>query len=214
MSEDPTNTPRSKDLSALNLNDAASGNTAADIDAYMAEQGDASGEATVSTADAPSITLNGGGVATTHSTPPPASSSPAEKLEYIRQLCATPLKAGDTWYLVSKRWYRRWEKACTGEEDKDGSVQEKDLGPVDNASLVDMRGKIVSTVIEHVDVEYVPEAAWQAFVNWYVIVLSIVQRDDLNKHASRYGTPLWPLPRKVVTRGILQEATIELHPQS
>ncbi|KAI0084467.1 hypothetical protein BDY19DRAFT_971275 [Irpex rosettiformis] len=195
MSADPNQldlheTPRSKDLSALTINDPTN---ADDIDAYMAEQGDASGEATVSSVDAPAVALSNDSVASARGMQPSPSSSPAEKLEYIRQICAIPLKPGDTWYLVSRRWYRRWEKACTGEEDKDGPVQEKDLGPVDNSPLFDAHENILSTLTEHFDVEYVPEDAWEAFVEWY-------------------GTPSKTLPRKVITRGILQETTIELHP--
>ena len=174
MSADPNQdtheTPRSKDLSALTINDPT--NAAADIDAYMAEQGDASGEATALNVDAPAIAVADGGVV---ATTPSAASSLAEKLEYIRRLCDTPLKEGDTWYLVSWRWYRRWEKACSGEEDKDGPVQEKDLGPIDNSHLVDSRGNIVSTLIEHSDMEYVPEEAWNAFVAWCVCIFLLCE---------------------------------------
>ncbi|KAI0705169.1 hypothetical protein BC835DRAFT_1410046 [Cytidiella melzeri] len=195
MSQDPKvnshETLRSQEMSTLAIKDAASSD--ADIDAYMAEQGETSGEATVvHDVDPPSITLNGS-VATAQPTPRKSQLSPAQRLETIVRLCNKPLEVGDTWYLVARQWFRRWEKACSGEEDKDGAVEEKDLGPVDNTPLVDQRGNLISSTIEHVDVEFVPYEAWLLFGRWY-------------------GAPLWPLPRKVIPRGIMQEATIELHP--
>lgn len=152
-------------MSTLSISDV---NNEADIDAYMAEQGEASGEAIAPHSSvAPQITLNGG-VAPTDSTPSVAQFTPVQKLEHIRQLCSAPLQVGDTWYVISRRWYKRWEKACSGVVDKEGPLEEKDLDPVDNTALVDMRGNIVSSVIEHVDVEFVPQEAWDLFVKWCV----------------------------------------------
>jgi ubiquitin carboxyl-terminal hydrolase 4/11 len=174
MSQDPNSdtheTPRPKDMSTLSINDSTNDT---DIDAYMAEQGMSSGEATApahpvhALAPTPLITMNDG-VATASSASQAAISTSARRLDLIKELCKESLKPGDIWYLVSRRWYRRWEKACSGEEDKDGPVEEKDLGPVDNTSLVDSLGNLVSSAIEHVDVEFIPEAAWNLFAAWYV----------------------------------------------
>lgn len=56
----------------------------------------------------------------------------------------------------------------TGEEDKEGRVEEKDLGPVDNTPLCDQRGQVTSDLIEHVDCEFVPEEVWERLKEWYV----------------------------------------------
>ncbi|KAH7927348.1 cysteine proteinase [Leucogyrophana mollusca] len=154
-----------------------------EIDAYMAEQGedDISG----------AITL-------TQPYPPPTESamdlSPPQRVAHIKQQRVKPMVVGDTWYLVSRRWYRRWEIACQGLVDKEeDSLEEKDIGPVDNTPLLDKDQNVISSLIEGIDVEFVPENAWSTFATWY-------------------GQPLHPLPRKVISRGILQEPVLELRP--
>jgi ubiquitin carboxyl-terminal hydrolase 4/11/15 len=93
---------------------------------------------------------------------------PLEKLSTIKTLRERPLKVGDTWYIVVRRWYRRWEKACTGEVDKEGGVEESALGPVDNSSLLGNDGNITATLVEGLDAEFVPKDAWELFVAWCV----------------------------------------------
>lgn len=129
------------------------------IDAYMADQGES---------DVAAMTIPG--------PPPPARSSESfasltqtEKLSLISNLRKAPLVVGKIWYLVARHWYRRWEKACTGEEDKEGAVVEAELGPVDNSSLLEKDGSLYAqSLIEGVDVEFVPEAAWKLLVEWCV----------------------------------------------
>lgn len=104
-------------------------------------------------------------------TVPSVALTPAQKLAAIEELRNSPMSRGDTWYVVSRQWYRRWQKACSGEVDKEGAVEEKDLGPVDNSQLADAQGNIIAPTLEHVDVEFVPESAWTLFVSWYGIRL-------------------------------------------
>ncbi|KII87454.1 hypothetical protein PLICRDRAFT_699818 [Plicaturopsis crispa FD-325 SS-3] len=137
-----------------------------DIDMYMAEQGEPSGLGTM---------------------------TPPQKHAHIQQLKSAPMKVGETWYIVSRAWYRRWAKACTGEVDKEGAVDESSIGPVDNSALVDAGGQFISTALEGVDVEFVPREAWDAFMHWY-------------------GPPIHPLSRRVIARGVTQEPSLELHP--
>lgn len=136
-------------MSALNISEA---NINDDIDTYMAEQAGSDAAEPLTTPRAV----------------PTAIPPPSEKLRLVEPLCKEPMKIGETWYIVSRRWYRRWQKACSGEQDKEGAVEEKDVGPVDNTSLVDISGSLVSSAVEHVDVEFVPEAVWSYFVSWYV----------------------------------------------
>jgi ubiquitin carboxyl-terminal hydrolase 4/11/15 len=108
--------------------------------------------------------------------------SPPEKLSTIKNLRQQPLKVGDTWYIVARRWYRRWEKACTGEVDKEGAVEESALGPVDNAPLLDKDDNITSTLMEGIDVEFVPKDVWELFVAWYVDGGSLASKFSLNPY--------------------------------
>jgi ubiquitin carboxyl-terminal hydrolase 4/11/15 len=81
------------------------------------------------------------------------------------------MQAGDTWYLVSARWMKRWRKAVDGTEDKEGPVKEHDLGPIDNSDLLDESGNLVAPLVEGENVEYVSKTLWDMFVAWYVCAL-------------------------------------------
>ncbi|KAI8974530.1 cysteine proteinase [Trametes punicea] len=144
-----------------------------EIDAYMAEQGEDHGQAVPSRAASGWISQ--------------------QKLQFVENGMKKEMRVGETWYIVSRRWYLRWRKAMTGEEDKEGRVEEKDLGPVDNTPLCDQRGQVTSDLIEHVDCEFVPEEVWVKLKDWY-------------------GEPKYPLPRKVIARGLMQEPMLELRP--
>ncbi|KAK2463565.1 hypothetical protein APHAL10511_004316 [Amanita phalloides] len=164
--------PRTDSMSNISVSDLSQ-----DIDAYMSEQGEA---------DIPS-TIPIASNATGHQ-----ALSPAEKLEIVIKDKQRQMEIGDTWYLIARDWWRRWHKACTGEVDKEGPVNEQDLGPVNNASLLDQYGNL-RQLIEGIDVEYVPEQVWHLFITWY-------------------GPANYVLPRQVVGRGALKQASLELFP--
>lgn len=96
---------------------------------------------------------------------PPALSGP-EKITLIEAATKQPMEAGQQWYLVSAEWWRRWHKACTGSIDKLGALTEAELGPVDNKPLVDEYGNLKAELVDGIDVQYVPAAAWENFVSW------------------------------------------------
>lgn len=160
---DGHDTPRPKDMSTLSISD---GKHDQDIDAYMAEQGEGSMSQALDEVNQPHLT--NGAPASAPQTPA-ATESPAAKLAQVEQLRKGQMQIGETWYIVAKRWYKRWHKACSGEEDKEGKVEEKDLGAVDNKPLVDIRGELTASCVEGVDVEFVPEQVWRLFVSWYVM---------------------------------------------
>ena len=125
-----------------------------DIDSYMAESG---------ALDTPPVI------------PPPSCQdiimqpvSLEEKYQIVQKGKERKMEAGETWYLVSRVWYKRWRKACTGEIDKEGPVTENELGPVDNSGLLDSYRNLQSPLAEGVDVEYVPQEVWDLFVQWWV----------------------------------------------
>ncbi|KAH9940921.1 cysteine proteinase [Epithele typhae] len=144
-----------------------------DIDEYMAEQGEDHGT----------------------NLPQPTSWTTAQKLQHVEEGVKEDMVPGATWYVVSRRWYQRWRKAMTGEEDKEGVLDEQDVGPVDNSALCSASGEVITSLVEHVDCEFVPDRVWRLFEEWY-------------------GTPKFPLPRKVVQRGLAQETALELCPPS
>ncbi|TFY59459.1 hypothetical protein EVG20_g7789, partial [Dentipellis fragilis] len=173
--------PRAQDISHLSLSDP----TAAEIDDYLASQGEMDLPATISVDPILESADN--------AAPAQPAMSPQDKHAFVEQKRKRQMKESEVWYLVSRRWFRRWQKAVTGEQDKEGGLEEKDLGPVDNTSLVNAEGQLMISLVEGVDVEYVPEEVWTAFVSWY-------------------GEPIHPLGRNVIARGILNQPCIELHP--
>ncbi|KIJ20849.1 hypothetical protein PAXINDRAFT_165689 [Paxillus involutus ATCC 200175] len=124
---------------------------------------------------------------------PPANITPPEKVECVKQRRDKPMQLGETWYIVSRQWYRRWEIACQGIIDKSGPLEEQDVGAVDNTPLFDRNGNLTSNLTEGVDVEFVPSDVWQAFSTWY-------------------GLAIHPLPRTVIARGQFGEPSLELRP--
>lgn len=142
--------PRDDQLSSLSLTDYTQ-----DIDAYMAEQGEAEIPAVISFELSPvdcSVTFS--------------SMPPQEKTSFVEKGMSGKMVVGETWYLVSRDWWKRWQKACTGSIDKEGGVTEGQLGPVNNSGLLDAFGNLHSSLAEGVDVEYVPEDVWKSFVSW------------------------------------------------
>ena len=145
-SQDSARSAQSHALSSLSINDAD-----ADVDAYMAEQGeDASG----------SISNPSGSMATL---------SPEEKLRSVESLMQSPMRVGETWYVVSSTWFRRWRKAVSKEVDKDGEVDEQDLGPVDNGDIVVAGGDAINQQLGPDDYVFVPEQVWTWFTTWCVL---------------------------------------------
>lgn len=126
------------------------------IDAYMADQGEE---------DEGQITLQPLPSSSSFPSVPDINLLPATfRHAYVIAERKKPMSSGATWYLVARSWYRRWEKACTGEVDKEGPVEESQLGPVDNSSLVDEVGNLsAESLDEGVDVEYVSEQVWELF---------------------------------------------------
>ncbi|KAI9511390.1 hypothetical protein F5148DRAFT_1171203 [Russula earlei] len=189
-SEDPTaSSPVTRSTRLGDTTPSLSDPASNDIDAYMISQGES---------DLLESTL----------LPPPYQSNPSLpdpiphhvlsstflRFQAVKIMRDMPLIEGSTWALVSRAWWRRFEKAATGQIDKEGQVDEDGLGPVDNSSLFDVDGSLNENLVEGVDFDCVPEAVW----DWLTVL---------------YGTPKQtPIKRKVITRGIKGEPSIELHP--
>lgn len=87
----------------------------------------------------------------------------------VETMRGMPLVEGTTWALLSKSWYRRFEKAATGQVDKEGGVKEEDLGPVDNSPLLEADGRLNEELVEGINFEYVPEVVLDWLTNMYVL---------------------------------------------
>ncbi|KAG5645703.1 hypothetical protein DXG03_005398 [Asterophora parasitica] len=174
--------PRADQMSTLTIADSSQ-----DIDSYMAEQGE--GDIPVTITLGPS-TLPVPGQTTVALQ---KTASVEERLAFVDQSKGRKMQVGETWYLLAREWWKRWRKALTGEVDKEGPVNEQDLGPVDNSRLLDSYGNLQLSLVEGVDVEFVPEDVWRCFFHWY-------------------GEAIHPLPRRVIERGTSKQASLELRP--
>ncbi|KAF5336704.1 hypothetical protein D9758_015091 [Tetrapyrgos nigripes] len=119
---------------------------------------------------------------------------PPQKVRIIDDLVKdNTMTLGQTWYLVDSPWVRRWRSACNGEVGKEGPVAENDLGPVATAPLLDDFGNLKPGLMEGIDVEYMPQDAWDKLTSWY-------------------GSPEVPIPRHTIARGEQKQIQLELHP--
>jgi ubiquitin carboxyl-terminal hydrolase 4/11/15 len=106
------------------------------------------------------------------SNPPPSILSPAEKYAIITTLKKKEMVDGETWFVVSHAWYRTWEAACSGQATKEVPVDESSIAAVNNDDIADVAGNLGLNHTEGIDVDYVPEQAWEHFEQWYAVVLS------------------------------------------
>lgn len=100
--------------------------------------------------------------------PPKKPMKPIDKLSLVNNLKGQKMEVGQTWYLISREWWKVWRKACLGLVDKEGPVDEKDVGPINNLSLLDEFGNLKPSLVDEIDVEYVPQLAWEYLVTWCV----------------------------------------------
>lgn len=178
MSEDPAATQDSQVVLGQRQTNLSADPEAIDIDAYMQVQ-----DLGATAEDALHVGVLGEGSsknpnAAFHGplSPPDLEydeRTPLEKYDLITAMRPSVMTVGETWYVVSRTWFRRWQKACKGEIDKDGFVLESQLGPVNNSDIHE-KGRIKNGVVEGVDVEYVSEDAWKRLVQWCVCIRSSV----------------------------------------
>ncbi|GAA5999783.1 putative ubiquitin-specific protease UBP12 [Rhodotorula paludigena] len=97
--------------------------------------------------------------------------APDMQLDLVQEEVKRPLEEGDTWYLVSRAWYRRWQTACSGvaqSKDDDVALSPEQVGPINNSDLVDTDGtSLRKGVVLDVDCVAVPEVVWKVLEEWY-----------------------------------------------
>lgn len=98
--------------------------------------------------------------------------APDMQLDLVQEEVKRPLEEGDTWYLVSRAWYRRWQTACSGvaqSKDDDVALSPEQVGPINNSDLVDADGtSLRKGVVLDVDCVAVPEVVWKLLEEWSV----------------------------------------------
>ncbi|KAH6915962.1 ubiquitin-specific protease [Coprinopsis sp. MPI-PUGE-AT-0042] len=200
VSHESVRSPNPDQMSHLTLAD-----TNQDIDAYMAEQGEAE--------IPPTLSLGPPEDNATWETMPAS-----DKWSWVKEEKGKSLKEGDTWYLVAQEWWKRWARACGGLVDKQDPVPESEVGPVDNSPLFDPSGGLKPGVIEGVDYELVPSEVWIRFISWYGAAAQPLPRRVIDRgiFSSMTVVELYPPQIKVLRlcREAPQDSTAgQLHPR-
>nr|XP_032810117.1 ubiquitin carboxyl-terminal hydrolase 15-like isoform X1 [Petromyzon marinus] len=92
----------------------------------------------------------------------------------IGALLKTPLKKGDTWYLVDCHWFKQWKKHVGFDSWEVYSAADQSTypGPIDNSGLFkvgpdeNLEG-LKDNLIDELDYILVPTEAWRKLVEWY-----------------------------------------------
>lgn len=133
-----------------------------------------------------------------------------EQLARIRELKGRQLIPDETWYIVDRSWYRKWEIACSGEKDEkseEALIGMDEVGKVPSNKIADPKtGKLFRPYTEGVEVELVPEEAWNLLASWWVTFMVLSLQSPLTCASNRYGYSGPPLPRKVVSTTIMTGA--------
>ncbi|XP_071961505.1 ubiquitin carboxyl-terminal hydrolase 15-like [Antedon mediterranea] len=98
-----------------------------------------------------------------------------EQKKEIFDLIKTPLRKGDTWYLVDSKWFKQWKKYVGYDSwDMYNVGQETAFpGPVDNSQLLKLmdEGSVLKeNLIDDLDYVLVPTSAWEKLILWYGIM--------------------------------------------
>ncbi|XP_059012609.1 LOW QUALITY PROTEIN: ubiquitin carboxyl-terminal hydrolase 11 [Mustela lutreola] len=102
-----------------------------------------------------------------------------------------PLRAGESWFLVVRHWYKQWEAYVQGGDKDSGTFP----GCINNADLFEdhVNWHLRKGLVEGEDYVLLPAAAWHYLVDWYGL---------------EHGQP--PIERKVVELPSVQK--VEVYP--
>ncbi|KAK4705241.1 hypothetical protein P7C70_g972, partial [Phenoliferia sp. Uapishka_3] len=110
----------------------------------------------------------------------------AAQVEIIKELNRHDLTAGDSWWLVSRTWYRRWAAAASGEALSKGDelLDLEAVGPIDNSSITTTDGQLKQPVLAGVDVELLPAQAYGLLSSWYGTTGAVFERSVVGNFGS------------------------------
>ncbi|KAI1883387.1 hypothetical protein AGOR_G00230910 [Albula goreensis] len=86
----------------------------------------------------------------------------------------TPLRKGDTWYLIDSHWFKQWKKYVGFDSWDRYQMGQQTVypGPVDNSGLLrdgDVMG-LKEHLIDELDYILLPTEGWNKYIGWYGLV--------------------------------------------
>uniref|UniRef100_A0A8C4ZI62 Ubiquitin carboxyl-terminal hydrolase n=1 Tax=Gadus morhua TaxID=8049 RepID=A0A8C4ZI62_GADMO len=115
----------------------------------------------------------------------------------VAALLKTPLRKGDTWYLVDSRWFKQWKKYVGYDSWDKYQMGDQNVypGPVDNAGLLRDVLAIKEHLIDELDYILIPTEGWNKLLSWYGL------KDNQE-----------PISRKVVEQGMfVKHSKVEVY---
>lgn len=142
--------------------------------------------------------------------------SGADQLRTINLLRDVGLIRGDSWHLISRSWFRRWQTVSSGvaeskEDDLELSVDS--LGRIDNSDIADDAGQLKKSMFIDVNVVALPDDAYSLLGQWQA--RSIQRYNNVNIELTsryRYGAPEQVFQRSVVSTAAFGSERIEFYP--
>lgn len=99
----------------------------------------------------------------------PDGSNQLEMIKEMKNGGEIEMEAGETWFLVSRSWFRRWATACSGvaeSKNDDADLTLTDVGPIDNSDILTAQGKLKQPLELGREVEILPRPAWDFLKRW------------------------------------------------
>ncbi|EGG06293.1 ubiquitin C-terminal hydrolase [Melampsora larici-populina 98AG31] len=130
--------------------------------------------------------------------------SPQNQFNAYQSTSNLSLDATQTWYLISLRWFKRWQTACAthqaptknSEDPSETPISIDQLGPIDNSDLLDSQFDLKPGLQLSVDLEILAEPFWNSLLSWYGIIQG----------------PRAIIPRRVIAPNGPGSQTIEFYP--
>ncbi|XP_075065696.1 ubiquitin carboxyl-terminal hydrolase 15 isoform X3 [Mixophyes fleayi] len=96
----------------------------------------------------------------------------------VSALLKTPLRRGDTWYLIDSRWFKQWKKYVGFDSWDKYQMGEQNVypGPIDNSGLLKVYFTDADTLslkehlIDELDYILLPTEGWNKLVSWYTVM--------------------------------------------
>ncbi|XP_077121486.1 ubiquitin carboxyl-terminal hydrolase 15 isoform X2 [Ranitomeya variabilis] len=96
----------------------------------------------------------------------------------VSALLKTPLRRGDTWYLIDSRWFKQWKKYVGFDSWDKYQMGDQNVypGPIDNAGLLKVSFTDTDTqslkehLIDELDYILLPTEGWNKLVSWYTVM--------------------------------------------
>ncbi|KAM4675534.1 ubiquitin carboxyl-terminal hydrolase 15 isoform 2-T2 [Discoglossus pictus] len=92
----------------------------------------------------------------------------------VSTLLKTPLRRGDTWYLIDSRWFKQWKKYVGFDSWDKYQMGDQNVypGPIDNSGL--LKDSDTQSLKEHLidELDYIllPTEGWNKLVSWYTVM--------------------------------------------